>query len=226
VLFVSALLGLSVTGCGAAGNAGGSSDSASSTATATRRTGIITTSVIPPGQRLRGDGDADNPGDIDANGDVDPGKDKDEDYPVPESYKFPDKDDKATFAYGHRPNATAMSAITNTVKRYYAAAATDNGAVACSLFPPSFASSIPEDYGQAPGMSYLRGAKTCQTVMSMFFQHFHEQLAEAITVVEVRVQGSTAQVVLSSKTMRASSIFLARQGSSWKVQNLLGQPLP
>jgi hypothetical protein len=221
------VLGLGTTACGGARNVTGSAVHISShIASTSERFTTITSSVIPPGQSLRGDGDADNPNDIDGNGDSDSSADKDNDNPTPESYRFPDKDDKATFAYGHSPSAAGGRAIASIVKRYYAAASAGDGAAACSLLLPSLARSVPEDYGKSAGLSYLLGAKTCKMVLSMLFQHFHSQLAEAIQVVEVRVMGSSAQVVLSSKTMPASNIFLLRQSNSWKVEEILGQPLP
>jgi hypothetical protein len=191
----------------------------------TAERGQLITNRIPPGQRFRGDGDADNPGDIDGNGDIDP-EDSDSDYPVPESYRFPDTDDRATFRYGHSPNVAERAAISGVLKRYYAAATAGEGAVACSLMVPSFARSIPEDYGQGAGPSYLRGGKTCAAVMSMLFGHSHEELAETVYIAEVRVEHATAQAVLTSRKMRASSISLTHSAGSWKVQALLAQPLP
>jgi hypothetical protein len=217
------LLSLGAAGCGTGVK---SSDSTSSSSTAGIEAGSVTTRIIPPGQRLRGDGDADNPSDIDGNGDIDARKDSDNDFPVPASYKFPDGDDKIVFAYGHPPSGTDRLAISSIVRHYYAAASAGDGAAACSLLSSSIAGSVAEDYGQAPGPSYLQGGKTCKAVMSMLFRHFHEQLAEAITVVEVRVKRNDAQVVFGSRAMPASSIFLIRRGGSWKVQALLGQPLP
>jgi hypothetical protein len=223
-LFLGVLIALVASGCGAAGKASEGSNSTASTVTGGIDTRIIT-SAIPRGQRFRGDGDADNPGDIDGNGDVDESNDGDADNPVPESYRFPDQDDRPTFTYGHAPGVAEEHAIAGLVERYYAAAAAGSGAKACSLLPTGIARTVPEDYGQN-GPAYLRGGKSCQTVLAMLFSHFHEQLSEAITVIEVRVKGDSAEVVLSSRRMPASDLFLARQGSSWKIGELLGQPLP
>jgi hypothetical protein len=226
-LLTGALLSIGATACGGARNVTGSAPRASSDAHAATSAPLttITSSLIPRGQSLRGDGDADNPGDLDGNGDRD-SSDSDSDGPTPESYNFPDKDDKATFAYGHSASGPETRALRGIVKRYYAAASSGDGAAACSLLLPSLARSVPEDYSKVSGPSYLRGGKTCQAVMSMLFRHFRKQLAEAITVVGVRVEGSTAQAVFSSRRMPASNILLMRQGSSWKVASILGQPLP
>ena len=230
-LLAGVLLGLGASACGGAQGDRGSAPRASSEPAAEGpQFTSTTTSAIPPGQSLRGDGDADNPSDIDGNGDSDGasvgGADNDSDNPTHESYDFPDKDDKATFAYGHRPSAAARRAIASVVKRYYVAASADDASTACAMLLPSLANSLAEDYGRAPGPSYLRGSTTCQAVMSKLFRHAGERLTEAITVVEVRVEGDHAQVVFSSRKMPASIILLMRQGSSWRVQETLGQSLP
>lgn len=223
----SALLGLGAAGCGGGGDAGASSRS---TATVRTYANTLTTSTIPPGQRVRGDGDADNPADIDGNGDSDSasvgGTDNDNDNPTPASYDFPDGDDRATFAYGHSASPAAVRAIAGVIGRYYAAAAVDDGAAACSLLLPSLARSVPETYGGPGGPPYLRGIKTCQADLSKLFRHFYRELDRAPTMVEARVKGATAQAVLDSETMRASSVFLMRQGGSWKIAAPLGEPLP
>ncbi|HXP99457.1 MAG TPA: hypothetical protein VN845_05250 [Solirubrobacteraceae bacterium] len=186
--------------------------------------GTITTSAIPPGQQVRGDGDADNPGDTDGNGDIDP-EDEDSDYPVPNSYKFPDSDDRATFAYGHEPSASEAAKIASVVKRYYAAAAADDGAAACRLLLPSFAASVAESY-DVGGSPDTKDGKSCQAVLGLLLRRYRAELAEAIDVVEVRVQGETAQVVLSSRKMPASDILLMRRDGSWWVQQPIGAQLP
>lgn len=228
ILLASVPLALSAGGCGGGTRSSGSVSALSATTPVTH--GVITTSAIPKGQRLRGDGDADNPSDIDGNGDLDNnspgGYDGDQDSPTPGSYRFPDADDKPTFAYGHPPSLAEEHAIVSVVKRYYAAAAASDGAVACSLLLSSFARSAVESYGQSDGPSYLRGAKSCAALLSMLFRHFHEELKEAISVVQVRVERGDAQTVLSSRKMPAGHIFLALEGRSWKIQQLLGQPLP
>lgn len=213
------LLALSVSACAH----GGSASSSTSSTTSGSGFGSTTSSVIPAGQTLRGDGDADNPSDIDGNGDSDGasvgGADSDNDNPTTASYKFPDADDRATFAYGHTPSAVEQRTISDAVKRYYAAASTGDGAAACALLPTSLARSLPEEVGSARH-------STCQAIVSTSFRQRHQQLAEAITVVAVRIKGNSAQVVFSSRSMPASDIYLTREARSWKVEQLLGQPLP
>jgi hypothetical protein len=173
---------------------------------------------------LLGDGDADNPRDID--GDEHPDNDHDDDSRTSEGYGYHDKDDSLVLGFGHPATAASLQAITAFVKRYYAAAATSDGATACSLLPSSVAHAVPEDYGQAPGPIYTRGGKTCSAVMSMLFKHFHDQLAAPIQVTGVRVKGNQAEALIGSTTMLASDIMLRREGSNWKVLALLSSTIP
>ncbi len=227
-LFAGALLCIGMGACGGASSTGVSTAGVSRHAVRSHEAAtVITSSTIPPGQSLRGDGDADNPSDIDGNGDIDRGGyDDDNDNPTLQSYHFPDGDDRATFAYGHPPGNAARKAISSVVRRYYAAAAADNGASACALLLPSLARSVPESYGSALGLSHPRRAKTCPVVLSTLFRGYSEQLAKPIELVDVRVKGGSAQAILSSRTMRASNTFLMRQGGSWRLLQVLAEPLP
>jgi hypothetical protein len=211
---------------------GGGTSSASVTAKrndqarAKRTIPILTSSVIPPGQRLRGDGDADNPRDFDGNGDGDGSEDHDADYPVPQGYRLPDGDDGSTLAYGHAPSASERAAIERTVVRYYAAAAHGDYASACAALPSALARSLPETYAQPSKPSHGGGAGTCAAVLAKLFAPLREQLSEAISIVAVRVDGHTARAVFSSRKLRASYVSLLRRDGTWEVEELLGQALP
>jgi hypothetical protein len=190
--------------------------------------GTITTSLIPPEQGVRGDGDADNPTDIDGSGDSDSarvgGPDKDNDAPVPESYRFPDADDRATFAFG-RPVGTAAGGIADLVRRYYAAAAAEDGAGACRLLVPSLARTLPAAQ-RGTDASARRPGETCATALAGLFARYHEELAAPIKIAHMGERGSVTQVILSSRTLRAGSIFLVRERGSWRIEEPLSRPLP
>jgi hypothetical protein len=94
------------------------------------------------------------------------------------------------------------------------------------MFVPSLAKSVPKDYGQAPGPAYLRGGKTCHAVMSLMFKQFGKQLAGAVAVTGIRVQGNNALALLGSKTKPARDIMVQRVETTWKIGSLLGEPLP
>jgi hypothetical protein len=230
-LVLGVLLGAGVGACGSAGKAAkDSGGGATPTATSFHAPPSTTSSVIPPGQAVRGDSDADNPTDIDGNGDSDAasvgGADSDNDNPTPQSYRFPDSDDGPSFAFGHAPSVAVRGAIAGVVKRYYAAAATSDGARACPLLMPAVARSLPESYGGPLAPVYMRGAKTCAAVLSLIFSHDHTQLADAIELFSVRVEGEDARVIFSSRTMPASSVLLTGQGGTWRLVEISAQPLP
>lgn len=193
--------------------------------------GTLTTAYRPPGQALRGDGDADNPADIDGNGDSDSarrgGPDGDDDNPTADSYKLPDEDDKATFAYGHRPTAHDQGEIVATVKRFYTAAQAGDGATACKMFTLTRIRSVVSDYGRSlAGPTYLRGATTCAGLLVRLFAHGKYEYSGQVTILRIGVSNGVAQVIIGSKTMRASTVYLELGRAGWRVENLSAQPLP
>lgn len=209
-------LGLSVAACGHTG--------ASSVSKAARD--ATSPSGAAPG-RLRGDEDDDdnnsetenlhNPADGDA--------DRDHDYNENVINGYYDSDDATVRNYGHAAGAADKLALTSFVKRYFAAAAAEDGAMACSMIKPSFVRAIPEDYGSGAGPAYMRG-KTCTAVMSLLFKHFHTQLSAPVVVSSVRVDGDKAEVIVGSTTTPVSYLPMEREGSAWRLVELLGAPLP
>jgi hypothetical protein len=179
---------------------------------------------LPPGQTVRSDGDADNPKDLDGNPDPDT-TDPDDDSYTPESRRYPDADDKVTLAYGKSPPFAERRVIADTVTRYYAAAAAADGATACALIDPLLADAVPEDYGSGAGPAYLHGGKTCRAVVSAMFRHEHALVSANVQVLSVRAKGTRAQVVVGSRAMPASLVYLRREGHMWRIQGLLGNPL-
>jgi hypothetical protein len=181
--------------------------------------------ALPPGQTVKSDGDADNPKDVDGNPDSDT-TDLDDDSYTPGSYLYPDADDRATLAYGEPPSPAERTEIADVVTRYYAAAATADGATACSLLLPSLARGVPRDYGSGAGPTYLRGGKTCAAVMARLFEHSHAELVVPAKLLSIRAKGAVAQVVLGSRVLPASLVGLRRQERAWRLVTLLGSPLP
>ena len=163
------------------------------------------------------DGDADNPRDVDGNPDpIEEGHDGDEDTRTRASYAFPDSDDVEAFTYGYAADASQRASITRIVERYAQAARSDDGARACSLLLSGLARAVPSTYGTRVG-SAPRPGETCAEVMSVLFRKYRRLLQPSVQVVAARVQGSRAEAILGSFTGRASNIFLDRQGSAWRV---------
>jgi ketosteroid isomerase-like protein len=144
-----------------------------------------------------------------------------------------DGDDSTVLGNGQEATAADTRAIAALVERYYAAGARGDGAGACALTSPSFAATIPEDYGQELGPAippgaetYLRGARTCTAVLSLLFEHLRGQLAAAVEVTAVRLKGDYGYAIVGSATLPASLIEVGREGGAWRIDGLLGRPLP
>jgi hypothetical protein len=215
-----AALCASVLACGEAGRHGSASRSSSS-------------SGIGPAQgSISGDYDRDddfkkalnNDGD---NDDSTQRKDRDNDSDnMSDSYY--DIDDNTVRKYGHAADASDRRTVAALVKRYFAAAAREDGVTACSMIVPVFANSVPETLGQAAGPLYSRG-NTCAVVLSKLFYHFHRQLAAhaaELEVTGVRVDGAKGIAVLGFRTLPGRLLHVAREGTVWKIDALLDLELP
>jgi hypothetical protein len=137
-----------------------------------------------------------------------------------------DSDDSEILHYGHAASPTDAGRIVALVKRYYAAAAAENGAGACALTYFILLETLPEDYGGPPGPLYLRGARTCQAVLSRVFAHFHARLSRPMAVTGVRVNGDLAYALLGSTTTAVGYMAVRREHGVWKIDRALAAPLP
>lgn len=137
-----------------------------------------------------------------------------------------DRDD-SPFLDAARPAGPAVArAITTVVNRYYAVAAGDDGAAACSLLLPSLAAATPLDYGGSAGPAYLRGGKTCPEILTRLFKYAHAQLAGSIAVTGMRATRNQAYVLLHSATLPYPYITVEKYHGTWKVTDLIGATQP
>lgn len=130
--------------------------------------------------------------------------------------------------YGHEASSADKQAITALVKRYYLAAAKDDGATACSLIYSPLSESVAEDYGQAPGPAYLEG-KTCAVVMAKLFRHLSGQSPSVLAATEVtgvRVKGRKGFALLRSAAIPEGDIPVTRELGTWRVGTLIGGAVP
>jgi hypothetical protein len=135
-------------------------------------------------------------------------------------------DDRRHFGfYGHPADASDRQAIVAVIKRYYAVAAEENAKKACTLIVPSLAKALPLEYGQL-GAPYLRGAKTCQGVLSRMFKHGHHELSAPITVIGVFIKGEQAYAPIDSKRLALSRITLGQVRGTWTITDPLAGRLP
>jgi hypothetical protein len=227
---MTTLVGLCVTGCGGASKDVSSTSRSSSSSSSSIASSGATTVVFGTAHTLRGlKGDEEDDESESKSEGSNPGgdEDRDSDYDYQDNLGkgYYDGDDGAVKSYGHEPSARDERALTAVVRRYSDAAAAGDGATACSLIAPTVARALPEDYGQG-GAPYLRGAASCQAVMSRLFTHSHNELTGAIEVTGVRVDGNRAYVLLGSGTRVASYVTLVREGGAWKMDVMVGAPLP
>jgi hypothetical protein len=127
--------------------------------------------------------------------------------------------------YGHEAGARDTRAIVTLIDDYYAAAASDDGARACSMIYSIFEEAIAEDYGQPPGPADLRG-KTCAVVMSKFFKHIPHQPSAILALTRItgiRLKGRRGFVQLTSSAMPTGEIRIEREHQFWKIDSLIGQ---
>ncbi|HXP99469.1 MAG TPA: hypothetical protein VN845_05310 [Solirubrobacteraceae bacterium] len=129
----------------------------------------------------------------------------------------------AIASYGQAASAADMGAITTLVKRYYAAAAAENGALACSFTYYIEVETLPEHYGGPPGPRWLHGADTCPTLLTRVFKHFHSKLTGPVDVMAVRVKGQRAEALVGFPGLRLPEgvVKIRREGDGWKVNGLL-----
>jgi hypothetical protein len=130
-------------------------------------------------------------------------------------------DDSGVLYYGRAADAADRNASIALVRRYFAAAAAEDGATACSLLVPFIAESVVEDDGRSPG---LRGG-TCAAVMSKLFRRRHRLLAlknDTLRVLEVRVAGGKALAVLDFPSIpEVRQLVERRVGGRWRLLVLL-----
>ncbi|HEV3095305.1 MAG TPA: hypothetical protein VGY30_12455 [Solirubrobacteraceae bacterium] len=184
----------------------------------------------PPGSpyaRYLNDADNDPIGDEDPDNRRDDDNDASWDYQpeTNENKEFRDGDDASVVVFGHAASGSELQVFTAMVKRYYAAAARGDARTVCPMILPSLIVAMPLDEGRW-GPAYLHGAKTCQTVMTRIFKHFHHELSAPVAVTAVRVDGVRALVFLGSTTMPASYVPLLRERGAWVVEGLTANRLP
>jgi len=229
-LCVLGLACVSMTACGGAHKSATPIPRASSIAAATTTPSTTSTESAVSGEEEKLDADKDK--DINSPDEDDKGKppplDRDNDSDSNGKSYF-DSDDKNLLDFGHAANTSDRQTVTSLVRRYYAAAAAEDGAKACSMIYSNYAEAVPEDYGTSPpGPPYARGT-TCPTVLTLIFKHFHNQVASRLpklAVSRVRIKERQGLAILSFGTLSGREIHFVREGHAWKLEALLDSELP
>ncbi len=139
-----------------------------------------------------------------------------------------DTNNNAVLNFGRPAGASDKRAITTLLERYYRAAATENGAAACSMLYSTLAEGVPEDYGSYNGPTYMRG-NTCPAVMTLLFKHYHRLLETEVPklkIAQVDLQERHGLAVLNFGALPEREIQVEREGHVWRVTALIDAELP
>src|SRR5580693_5898170 len=197
LVLATAVIGTALTACGGAS----SSDVGSQARSVSGSTGATSaTDTAPPSNWRTRDKDQDNDNGAD---------DEAKNIQIPEFGPAADKADR--------------QAITKLIKRYYAAALSENVVPACAMIYTPIEETMAESYGVL-GPPYLRGAKSCPAVLSKLFHYFHEELAAEVpllSVIAVRLYRSHGLVLLGFGSLPEREIKVERERHTWKMGALL-----
>ena len=139
-----------------------------------------------------------------------------------------DADDRSFTTFGRPAGAGDRRAIVSLVKRYYTIAAAGDGTRACALIYAPLASGYPEELGEF-GARYLRGLKTCATILSRMFEPNRSLLATyaaRLRVGAVRVSGGIGLAFLTSEEMPTRKMETIREAGRWRMYAALDSELP
>lgn len=131
-----------------------------------------------------------------------------------------DPDDATLFDYGQRASVAEAGAAEAVLKRYYAAAAADDGARVCSLLYSPVAETVVEDYGEPPGPVATRG-DTCAEVMTKVYHGQRRLMADhgrALRVTQLRIRGNQGIALLHVGRGPERYIYVRREFGVWKVK--------
>jgi hypothetical protein len=143
-------------------------------------------------------------------------------------------DDYLVRGYGQAAGETETKELESLVKRYYVAAAAEDGAAVCVLLDPrlreglNLVKAIPHEDAPPPGSTIFSG-KDCAQVASLLFKLNHQQLVEkagTFVVTGVRVSNFHGLVLLGFKAMPERLMPVAREQGAWKIGALLDLEVP
>lgn len=130
-------------------------------------------------------------------------------------------DDQHVLAFGRLASRTEVSTITALLTRYYAAAASENGARACTLLSPFIADTVAEQYGHNPGLQ----GRSCGVVLSKMFAQQHASLQgkqATMRIVRIGIEGNRSLVAIDFPNIpEVRQITVRRIDGHWTVLDLL-----
>jgi hypothetical protein len=151
-----------------------------------------------------------------------PARDGDEDIDSLGMGRY-DSDGDATPTYGPTANATERRAIVALIKRYYVAAAAEEGIKTCSMLDPLIAEETVEEHRPGKGPPSLRGTTCSQVASKVFAQRHHELAADSATlqVAWIQLQARQAVTLVHFGSTRELIVRVHRAPGGWQMNNLL-----
>jgi hypothetical protein len=136
--------------------------------------------------------------------------------------------------YGHAASTVDRREIAELIKRYYTAAAAEDGALACKLIynrlrsGANLVKAIPVAFAAAEGSSVFRG-KSCAEVTTLLFEVDHARIVAGLAtlqVVSVRLDGNHGLALLGFSATPERLIAVQRERGIWKIDALLDTEVP
>jgi hypothetical protein len=134
-----------------------------------------------------------------------------------------DADKDANPTYGPYANPKEHSAIVSLIKHYYAVAAVDDGAQACSMLYPLVAEAAVEEHHPGKGPLPLRG-NTCSQIVSKILAEHHRELVEDLAMLRVgwiQLQARQAVALVHFGPDRERVIRVHRVHGGWQMNALI-----
>jgi hypothetical protein len=134
-----------------------------------------------------------------------------------------DTDNDADPTFGPAATPAEHEAMATLLRRYYDAAAADNGALACTLLDPLVAEAAVEEHRPGKGPPALRG-RGCAQVLTKLFAQRHRELAEEAAALRVgwaQTKGQRATVLADFGPTRERLVLVHRSQGVWQMDALL-----
>jgi ketosteroid isomerase-like protein len=200
-LLAAALLGTTAVACGSATKTSGSTEPTStstSSESAVGATPVTTPAATTHGGYVTEDGDQDG-----------------DDGPHPSEAG---QDDGPLLAvYPGRANRTEARAITELVKRYYAASFAGDGASACALLSASIAKGLVADQTKPTQGARDSCVEAISPLLAQQHQHLTAEDPATMAMTGVHLNGNLALVALRFKRAPEREIIVQREGRTWKI---------
>ena len=155
-------------------------------------------------------------------------RDRDGDSDERPNRGYYDRDDGAISRFGRPASAAERAAVVALAKRYYAAAARDDGAPICAMLAPALARAFVESVGEH-GPHFTHGLRTCPQILAKVFAGATTpMLAFSLrpAIASVRVSHNMALVVLGAKPFPLRVFSAVREGGKWYAYGAFDSEVP